>query len=148
LSTAQYQGRREICTSVSPVSFPSARDLHGEGVRSYHRSMFFVAHGVDRIVRWYLRGFVVCFGLDASGGEMILVGGGRGWNWWSLLKWFWTCCLLYQVVAYSSPFVAIIWCIVACLKKQLTSSICVCLNHIFVLNCCLPYEICCSYIWL
>jgi hypothetical protein len=38
---------------------------------------------------------------------------------------------LYHVVAYSSPFVAIIWCIVACLKKQLTSSICVCLNHIF-----------------
>jgi hypothetical protein len=29
----------------------------------------------------------------------------------------------YHVVAYSSPVVAIIWCIVACLKKQLTSSI-------------------------
>jgi hypothetical protein len=29
----------------------------------------------------------------------------------------------YHVVAYSSPVVAIIWCIIACLKKQLTSSI-------------------------
>jgi hypothetical protein len=29
----------------------------------------------------------------------------------------------YHVVAYPSPFVAVIWCIVACLKKQLTSSI-------------------------
>jgi hypothetical protein len=77
-STAQHPAWREICTSVSPVSFPSARDLHGEGVSSYHRSTFVVAHGVDRIGRRYLRGFVVCFDLDASGGEMILGGGGRG----------------------------------------------------------------------
>jgi hypothetical protein len=39
-STAQHRGWREICTSVSPVSFPSARDLHGEGVSSYRRSTF------------------------------------------------------------------------------------------------------------
>jgi hypothetical protein len=47
-------------------------------VSSYHRSTFVVTHGVDSIGRRYLRCFVVCFDLDASGGEMILSGGGRG----------------------------------------------------------------------
>jgi hypothetical protein len=77
---AQHRGRWEICTSVSLVSFPLVRDLHGEGVSSYRRSTIFVAHGVDRIVRRYLRGFIVCFDLDVRGGEMILIGGGREWN--------------------------------------------------------------------
>jgi hypothetical protein len=35
---AQHRGRREIYTVFSPVSFPPARDLHGEGVSSYRRS--------------------------------------------------------------------------------------------------------------
>jgi hypothetical protein len=35
---AYHRGRREICTAFSPVSFSPARDLHGEGVSSYHRT--------------------------------------------------------------------------------------------------------------